>query len=47
MIKYRARGYRNETRFAAATCFHCGGVDLAGLPTQTTEAPYFISKPFR
>jgi len=31
MIKYRARGYRNETRFAAAILFHCGDLDL--LPT--------------
>ena len=28
MIKYRARGYRNEGRFEAAILFHCGGLDL-------------------
>lgn len=28
MIKYRARGYRNESRFEAAILFHCGGLDL-------------------
>ncbi len=35
MIKYRARGYRNETRFATAILFHCGGLDL--LPTHSTS----------
>jgi hypothetical protein len=28
MIKFRARGYRNEGRFEAAILFHCGGLDL-------------------
>jgi transposase len=28
MIKYRARGYRNESRFERAILFHCGGLDL-------------------
>ncbi|BDE08283.1 hypothetical protein WPS_35590 [Vulcanimicrobium alpinum] len=28
MIKFRARGYRNEGRFPAAILFHCGGLDL-------------------
>ena len=28
MIKYRARGYRNEGRFEAAILFHCGQLDL-------------------
>jgi transposase len=28
MIKYRARGYRNEGRFERAILFHCGGLDL-------------------
>lgn len=28
MIKYRARGYRNEDRFERAILFHCGGLDL-------------------
>jgi transposase len=33
MVKYRARGYRNEQRFADAILFHCGGLDL--LPTHS------------
>jgi transposase len=28
MIKYRARGYRNEGHFERAILFHCGGLDL-------------------
>jgi hypothetical protein len=28
MIKYRARGYRNEGNFERAILFHCGGLDL-------------------
>ena len=28
MIKYRARGYRNEGSFERAILFHCGGHDL-------------------
>jgi transposase len=28
MIKYRARGYRNEGSFERAILFHCGGLDL-------------------
>ena len=28
MIKYRARGYRNESRFERSILFHCGGLDL-------------------
>jgi len=28
MIKYRARGYRNDDRFEAAILFYCGGLDL-------------------
>ncbi|MGP6158834.1 MAG: ISL3 family transposase [Vulcanimicrobiaceae bacterium] len=28
MIKYLARGYRNEGSFERAILFHCGGLDL-------------------
>ncbi|HWJ19080.1 MAG TPA: ISL3 family transposase [Geobacterales bacterium] len=35
MIKYRARGYRNEDRFEAAILFHCGGLDL--YPTHSNS----------
>jgi transposase len=33
MIKYHARGYRNQGRFEATILFHCGGLDL--LPTHS------------
>ena len=35
MIKFRARGYRNEGRFEAAILFHCGGLDL--YPTHSNS----------
>lgn len=35
MIKYRARGFRNENRFERAILFHCGGLDL--LPTHSNS----------
>jgi transposase len=35
MIKYRARGYRNEGRFERAIQFHCGGLDL--YPTHSNS----------
>lgn len=28
-VKYQARGFRNEARFADAIYFHCGGLDLS------------------
>jgi transposase len=35
MIKYRARGYRNEGRFERAILFHCGALDL--YPTHSNS----------
>ncbi len=35
MIKYRARGYRNEDRLERAILFHCGGLDL--LPAHSNS----------
>lgn len=32
-VKYTARGFRNFANFATAIYFHCGGLDLAPLPT--------------
>ena len=28
-VKYQARGFRNESRFARAIYFHCAGLDLS------------------
>jgi transposase len=33
-IKYTARGFRNFDNFATAIYFHCGGLELAPLPTK-------------
>ena len=33
-VKYTARGFRNMDNFIEAIYFHCGGLDLAPLPTQ-------------
>ncbi len=38
MIKYRARGYRNEGRLERAILFHCSGLDLYSTHSQP-EAP--------
>ena len=32
-VKYTARGFRNKQNFKTAIYFHCGGLDLAPLPT--------------
>jgi transposase len=31
--KYTARGFRNKRNFRTAIYFHCGGLDMAPLPT--------------
>lgn len=33
-VKYTARGFRNQQNFITAIYFHCGGLDLAPLPTK-------------
>jgi transposase len=33
-VKYTARGYRNKQNFINAIYFHCGGLDMAPLPTK-------------
>jgi transposase len=33
-VKYTARGFRNKQNFIHAIYFHCGGLDLAPLPTK-------------
>jgi transposase len=33
-VKYTARGFRNKQNFITAIYFHCGGLDLAPLPTK-------------
>lgn len=38
-LKYTARGSRNKQNFIHAIYFHCGGLDLAPLPTKQPEAP--------
>jgi hypothetical protein len=32
-VKYTARGFRNKHNFKTAIYFHCGGLDMAPLPT--------------
>ncbi len=33
-VKHTARGFRNKQNFMHAIYFHCGGLDLAPLPTK-------------
>jgi transposase len=32
-VEYTARGFQNKHNFKTAICYHCGGLELAPLPT--------------
>ncbi len=36
-VKYTARGFRSQTNFITAIYFHCGGLDLAGMPVEAAS----------